>query len=62
MDKTSLSIVTLSEQGDEREFWLTRTPEQRWLAIEQMRQIVYGYQSATERLQRLLEVAQFETR
>lgn len=58
MDKSVLSIVSLSEESDEREYWRSKTPYERLEFIELMRQINYGYDPATTRLQRVLEVAQ----
>jgi hypothetical protein len=58
MDKTVLSVAKLSDASDEREYWLAKSPEERLEALELMRQIVYGYDPATARLQRVLEVAQ----
>ena len=58
MDKSAVSVVSLHEDSDEREFWHSRTPRERLEALELMRQINYGYDPATARLQRVLEVAQ----
>jgi len=62
MDKTAFSVGPLLAESDEREYWLSRTPQERLEALETMRQIVYGYDPSTARLQRLLEVAQREPR
>ena len=58
MDKGVLSIISLSEESDEREYWHSKTPHERLEAVELMRQINYGYDPTTTRLQRVLEVAQ----
>ena len=58
IDRTSFSVVSLSDEPDEKEFWLSKTPEERLEALEIMRQIVYGYDPSTTRLQRVLEIAQ----
>ncbi len=58
IDKSVLSIVSLSEASDEREYWHSKTPHERLESIELMRQINYGYDPTTTRLQRVLEVAQ----
>ncbi|MBM4041839.1 MAG: hypothetical protein FJ290_25355 [Planctomycetes bacterium] len=62
MDKSAFSVVPLSAESDDRAYWLSRTPQERLEALETMRQIVYGYDPSTARLQRLLEVAQRERR
>lgn len=58
MDKTAFSAVPLAEADDELSYWLTRTPEERWAAVELIRQTLYGYDPSTARLQRVLEIAQ----
>ena len=58
MDKGALSVVSLSEESGEREYWHSKTPYERLEAIELMRQINYRYDPTTTRLQKVLEVAQ----
>ncbi|MCX6607160.1 MAG: hypothetical protein NTV52_26745 [Acidobacteria bacterium] len=43
-------------------YWLTRPPVERLQALELLRRTFYGDTSATERLQRVLEVAQLKPR
>jgi len=43
---------------DSREFWQSQTPEQRLEALELLRQIMYGYDPLTDRVQKVLEVAE----
>ena len=58
MDKTAVFIGTLSEQGDDREYWASKTPAERLQAVEFMRPVMYGYDPATTRLQRVFTIAQ----
>jgi hypothetical protein len=59
LDKTVCSIVTLEEaDDDEVKFWLSKTPYERLNALETLRQIFYGYDPNTTRLQRLFEIAE----
>jgi hypothetical protein len=58
IDKTALSAGSLREPSDEKSYWLSKSPEERLRAVELMRQIVYGYDPSTTRLQRVLEIAQ----
>jgi hypothetical protein len=58
LDRTVLVVSSLFEDSDEKGYWLSKTPYERLEALEQMRQIVYGYNPATTRLQRVFEVAQ----
>ncbi len=60
VDRTVFEIVPLAGQGDERAFWRAKTPAERLLALEIMRQIVYGYDPSTTRLQRILEIARIK--
>ena len=58
MDKTKLLITALDDEADERAYWLNQSPQQRLLALEQMRQIIYGYDPSTTRLQRVLTITE----
>ena len=58
LDKTVFSVGRLSEESDEKAYWLERTPQERLQAMELMRQINYGYDPATEGLQRVLVITQ----
>lgn len=58
LDKSSLTVTSLSDESEEKEYWSLKSPEERWRAIEQMRQIVYGYDPITTRLQRVFTTAQ----
>ena len=60
LDRSHFSVVGLHEPSDELEYWASKTPAERLRAIEQLRRIVYGTARATERLQRLLEVAELD--
>ena len=48
------------DEADDREYWRTKSPRERMEALELMRQIIYGYDPATTRLQRVLEIAELE--
>lgn len=58
VDKNAVSIQSLDEPSDEKDFWIAKTPAERLRAVELMRQIIYGYDPASTRLQRVLEIAQ----
>jgi hypothetical protein len=59
LDKTVFSVVSLEEaDSDEVEFWLSKTPYERLDALETLRQIFYGYNPTTTRLQRIFEIAE----
>jgi hypothetical protein len=58
IDRKALSVGSVREPSDEKAYWLAKTPQERLQAAELMRQIVYGYNPSTTRLQRVLEIAQ----
>ena len=58
MDKSTLSVASLFDETGEKEYWHAKTPQERLAAVELMRQINYGYDPTTTRLQRVLEAAQ----
>lgn len=58
LDKTAFSVASIFEPSDEKAYWLARTPDERLRAVEIMRQIIYGYNPATDRLQRFFEVVE----
>ena len=62
MDKSTLSVTSFSEESDEKAYWHAKTPHERLEAVELMRQINYGYDPNTTRLQRVLKVTQLTSR
>lgn len=64
VDKEKFSVLSSFEEADaaDKAYWHSKTPQERMAALELMRQINYGYDPTTERLQRVLEVAEFTPR
>jgi hypothetical protein len=60
MDRTAFDVVPLDGQDDDLAYWLARSADERLEAIEVQRQVIYGYDPATDRLRRVLEVAPLE--
>ncbi|MCP4351920.1 MAG: hypothetical protein GY795_41180 [Desulfobacterales bacterium] len=58
MDKTAFSVSSLDDESDEKQYWLSKSPTERIYAVEMLRQMVYGYDPLTERLQRFFETAE----
>ncbi|HUP93175.1 MAG TPA: hypothetical protein VM074_13085 [Solimonas sp.] len=58
VDRGAFSVTTIGEEPSDLAYWLERTPEQRLHAVELMRQVMFGYAPDTERLQRILEIAE----
>jgi hypothetical protein len=61
MDRTAFSITSLSEPGDDAACWQQRSPMERLEALEFLRQVMYGYDPATARLERVLTVVPLRT-
>lgn len=57
MDRRSLSVVKTTTPSDAKEYWRTKTIEERLAALELTRQVMNAYDPDTTRLQRVLEVA-----
>jgi len=56
VNRMMLDIADLHAPSDDKAYWLSRSAAERLEAVETMRRILYGYDPAAERLQRLLEV------
>lgn len=61
MDKATFSVLSSFEEADaaDKAYWHSKTPQERLEALELMRQINYGYNPTTKRLQRVLEIVEF---
>ncbi len=55
-DKTAVEIVDLADSNGDREYWWSRTPDERWAMVEHLRRLNYGYDPATTRMERVLEI------
>jgi hypothetical protein len=62
VDRSIVSVGDAFAESDERAFWLTKTPLERLEAVELYREIAFGYDPFTARLQRILESAEFPLR
>jgi hypothetical protein len=58
VNKEAFGVKSLFEESDEKSYWLSKTPYERLIAVELMRQIIYGYDPSTTRLQRVFEITQ----
>lgn len=59
LDKTKLTVVSVSERDDEVEYWRKASTKERLQHAERLRRIAYG-DRATARLQRTIEVVKLE--
>lgn len=63
IDKKSVQIFSnfADSEGEDRKYWISKTPAERLEALELMRQSAYGYENAaTRRLQNILEIVKGE--
>ena len=58
LQRTAFTVASVFDQSDEKSYWFSKTPYERLEAVELMRQILYGYDPSTTRLQRVLEITQ----
>ena len=58
LDKSAFSISTWDDDFDQRPYWLSRSPNERLAAMELMRQINYDYDPVSDRIPRVLDLAQ----
>ena len=56
LDRTAFSVCELGDEGNDLQYWLSRPPEERLAAVEFLRQMMYGYDPVTARVERILEV------
>lgn len=59
LNRNIFSVASLDDESDELTYWWLQTPQERLRHIERLRYINYGYR-ATERLQRILGIAELE--
>lgn len=59
MDKKAFKITSIRD-NDSKEYWLKKTYIERLEALEQLRQIIFGYDQTTSRLQRTLTITKLK--
>ena len=57
IDRSTMSVAALTDESDDKAYWLARTPHERLRQVEILRRINYGPRAA-RRLQRILEIAE----
>jgi hypothetical protein len=59
LDKTAFTVVSLHDADvADKAYWAAQSPRFRLEALEFMRQVAYGYDPITARLERVLEVVE----
>jgi len=56
LDKTVFSVCDVGDEGNDLKYWLSRTPQERFEAIEYMRRVLYGHDAASPTFQRVFEI------
>src|SRR5579872_6277261 len=59
-DKRAFAEGSLADEGNDKAYWLSKTPLERLEALEAIRQTVYGYDPATARVQRVLTIIELK--
>ena len=58
LDRSAFSVTSFAEaEAEDRAYWFSLTPQQRLAALEVMRQRNYGYDPASDRISRTVEIA-----
>ena len=59
LDRRVFSVVSFDEaEKESKTYWLGKDPYERLEALEITRQVLYGYDPTTLRLQRVLEITE----
>ena len=58
INKSILTVSSLLDPSDDKDFWLSKTPSERLQFVEILRQLNYGQTISTARLQRILTIAE----
>lgn len=58
IDRTKLTVVELGESGNDLDYWLSRSVEERVQAIEIMRRVLYGDSAIAGRVESVLEIVE----
>ena len=59
VDKNVFKITTVHD-NDSKEYWKSKSYDERLEALEQLRQIIFGYDPTTTRLQRTLTITELK--
>ena len=60
LDRSAFEVGSITDDREEIEYWRAKSPEERMEALELLRQMIYGYDPATSRLQRVFEVVELD--
>ena len=57
LNKSIFEVTSLDDIEEEKRYWISKSPLERFEAIEINRRMIYGQDRATSRLQRFFETA-----
>ena len=64
LDRQAIEISSLSDEASDlikdREYWMAQPPVARFNAVELMRQINYGVEATSGRMQKIIEITQLD--
>ena len=60
LDRSVFEVASLDDEPGDKSYWQKKSPQERMQALELLRQVAYGYDPTTTRLQRVFEVAELE--
>lgn len=60
LDKTKISISDSFDNTEEKEYWWSRTPEERLAHVERLRRICYGEEAMKQMDKSILEIVQVD--
>jgi hypothetical protein len=58
LNKKVLRIISITDDVDDKSYWLKKKPQERIAFIEFLRKINYGKDATSSRLQRFFEIAE----
>jgi hypothetical protein len=59
VDRTKISVSNSFDNTEEKEYWHSRTPQERLAHMERLRRINYG-EEATKPMQKVLKIGQID--
>lgn len=59
VDKSAFSVTALGDDTDDKAYWRGKSVYERLQAVELNRQVIYGYEPAALRFQRIFAIAEF---
>jgi hypothetical protein len=58
LNKKIVTVTSLDDTEEEKNYWISKSPLERIEAIEINRRMIYGQDRVTSRLQRIFETAE----